>query len=212
MSDELAVLRRLYRRTMTAISRGRVKIVDDTGSIQRMQVDLGPKGKDGSSLQLRDQTPVAQLFGFSGNPPIGADVITVSFGGDHNKSVVIGVNHQPSRLKNLQSGDSAQYDVRGAYMRFQASGIVIDAAGGNVTVQNAKEVTVSASDVVTVNGTNGIALNGNTTVTGTLHVTQAVTGDKGATFANDVVANGISLDSHVHGGVTAGGANTAGPH
>jgi hypothetical protein len=32
------------------------------------------------------------------------------------------------------------------------------------------------------------------------------------TCTGDVVAGGISLDSHVHGGVVTGGSNTTGPH
>lgn len=50
----------------------------------------------------------------------------------------------------------------------------------------------NGSKVGTING--NLQINGTTTTTG------------------DVVANGISVDSHTHGGVQSGGSNTAGPN
>ncbi len=141
---------RLARRIMMTVRRGRVKVVDDTGVIQIHQVDLGPQGPNGS-LGIRDNTPVANLFGFTSVPPTDADAIMLSVGGDTSIGVVIGHNHQQYRLKNLGAGDAALYDQRGAYAWFKSTGLVIDAAGLDVTIQNAANVTVTASTKVVVN-------------------------------------------------------------
>lgn len=58
-----------------------------------------------------------------------------------------------------------------------------------------------------------------THITGTLQVDGKITGSDGlavsggggATVSGDVVADGISLKSHVHGGVQGGGSDTGGP-
>jgi phage gp45-like len=140
---------RLYRRVMMLVARGRVKVTDDTGAAQLAQVDFGPTSSAGS-LSLQDNVPVISLFGHTSNPPADSDVIAISLGGDRNKTVAIGHSHQTSRLKNLGVGDSALYDVRGAYVWFKPTGLVIDAAGGNVTIQNAGNISITASGNVTV--------------------------------------------------------------
>ena len=124
-----------------------VKLVDDTGGAQTMQVSEGAGPPAGQEVLL-DDVPVVGLFGFSSNPPVGAEAILSRFFGSRSNSAVIGHNHQASRLKNLQPGDSALYDVRGAYVRLSAGGLVIDAAGLAVQVQNATTVTIIASDKV----------------------------------------------------------------
>lgn len=51
-----------------------------------------------------------------------------------------------------------------------------------------------------------ITLDGNVEATGTIHTPETITGD------TDVIAGTISGKTHTHGGVTAGGANTAAPN
>jgi phage baseplate assembly protein V len=196
-------IRRLYQRTMAMVGRGRITTVDDSGPVQLVQVDLGPKGENGS-LQVRDKTPVLALFGLASNPPAKTDAILLSLGGDLNKSVIIGHGHQTYRLKNLGAGDVALYDVRGAYAWFKPGGLVIDAAGGNVTIQNAAAVTVTASGDCTVNAA-AATVNAPTTINGDLTVNGAVAA------TGDVTAGAVSLKEHVHGGVTAGAADTTPP-
>lgn len=49
------------------------------------------------------------------------------------------------------------------------------------------------------------------TIDGPLHLTGQLTADAGATFADDVVADGISVSTHKHGGVTTGAGQTGVP-
>lgn len=135
---------RLARRVMMTVMRGRVKLVDDTGAIQTMQLDLGPSGPAGS-LGIRDKTKVVNFFGFSANPPADGDAIVLNVGGDRNFAIVIGHNHQKYRLTGLQPGEAALYDQWGNIVKMTNAGIVITHAT-KVTV-TAPQVTVQSNSV-----------------------------------------------------------------
>jgi phage gp45-like len=159
--------RNVVARLLHAVSLGRITIVDDTGSIQKLQV-TGAPGSDGAQGVEDGVYRVAQ-FGLASNPPITSEVLVLHLWGNRTLSIAIGTNHQPSRLKNLGAGDSALYDVRGAYAWFKDDGLVIDAAGLAITVQNFSSCTVK----------------------GDLHVTGDVIADS--------EGSPISLVNHVHG-------------
>lgn len=57
----------------------------------------------------------------------------------------------------------------------------------------------------------GITLRGNVTIEGELSVTGSAAIDQTLTAGDDVVADGISLKGHKHGGVSSGSAKTAPP-
>lgn len=61
------------------------------------------------------------------------------------------------------------------------------------------DITLPAGATLTINADGGVTINGDVTITGTL------------TASEDVVADGISLKTHKHGGVQAGGAQTGQP-
>lgn len=61
------------------------------------------------------------------------------------------------------------------------------------------------ADQVTITAPGGVEINANVTINGTLHVTGTITSD------TDVEADGISLKTHLHSGVTTGGGNTGAP-
>jgi phage baseplate assembly protein V len=162
MNDKI---QRLIDRLSFAIGRGRVTQVDDSGPIQSNQIDLGPVGPDGSR-GVRNNSFMANLFGFTSSPPLGTDCILVFPGGRRSNGVVIGHNHQASRLRNLGPGDTAMYDVRGAYLWLTATGAVLDAAGLAVTVRNAKSVIVTTTGAATLNcNTAAVNAEGGVTVT-----------------------------------------------
>ncbi|WP_374572511.1 phage baseplate assembly protein V [Phenylobacterium sp.] len=140
-------MRGIVDRLMFAIGRGRVTVVDDAGPVQRAQVDLGPKGTDGSR-GLRDRTPLLGLFGFASNPPPGSDVVVIFPGGERSNGVGVAHGHQVYRLTGLKPGDAAVYDQRGAYLWFGEDGLHVSAAGLPVLLENATTVTVKASGTV----------------------------------------------------------------
>jgi phage baseplate assembly protein V len=151
---------RIARRLRFVSRPGRTTLpADDSGNVQKMQVRLGP---------YEIIHPIKRLaeFGFASSPPAGSDVLAVFVAGDVSNGVVVATAHQPSRLKNLNPGEAALYDVLGRYIYLtKDNGIVIEAANDKVTVNHATEVTINASAKVTLN-TPELHVTGNITCEG----------------------------------------------
>ena len=162
----------------------RVTLADDSGPIQLLQVDEGPAGAD-APQRLVDKVKRVAEFGFASVPPLTSEVLLVRIGGHRSQTLVVGSNHQPSRLKNLQPGDSALYDERGAYLWLTSAGLVIDAAGLDITIRNY----------------------GTLTADGDLHVTGDVISRSAGTHVS-LNALRDAYDAHKHTGVAAGSSST----
>ena len=159
---------------------GHATQIDDSQEIQRVQITEHAQG-NGFSDRIIDKVRRVTEFGFSSNPPLEAEVLVLRRDGDRSQSMIIATSHRPSRIKNLQPGDVAVYDVRGAFIKLTASGIVIDGAGLNLTIQNVGTVTIN----------------------GDLHVTGEVRAHSGGTPVN--------LTTHVHSGVATGSGDSGPP-
>lgn len=112
------------------------------------------------------------------------------------------------------------------FIRIEDTGDVTITAPQTVVV-NTAAATVNASSTcdvntatATVTATSSVTIDTPAThITGTLqvdgHITGsgglAVSGGSGAVVSGDVTADGISLKTHVHGGVESGGSTTGGP-
>ncbi len=82
--------------------------------------------------------------------------------------------------------------------------------GSNITINTPGTVIINAPGNTTINsGTTTV--NGDLTVTGNTLVNGGITGGQGGSFSGDVVASGISLVNHLHGGVQSGGSSTTKP-
>jgi phage baseplate assembly protein V len=191
-------LDRIGRRVMTIVAGGRKTTGRDDGNVQLLQARLG-------EAEVRDDLPRLAEFGFASMPPDGSDLVVLFVGGDRSNGVVIASGHIATRMKNLQPGESALYDSLGKHVYLKADQIEIDAKGQPVNVINASQVNVTSSGPVVVTAGGGAKIIGNTEIDGTLYVTQNIT--SGA----DVLASGISLHNHLHGGVKGGGENTGAP-
>ncbi|RON52932.1 baseplate assembly protein [Pseudomonas frederiksbergensis] len=144
-TDQVGVMQRLWRRIQLMSSWGRVSFCDDSKTAQLLQVKL-------NDSETRDGTPRLAEFGFTSGPPNGSDVLVVFMGGDRSKGVVVATSHQSSRPTGLQQGESMVYDLWGKSIYFTHSGgIVIEAQGSPVTVNNATTVTVNATVEVVLN-------------------------------------------------------------
>ena len=139
--------RAILSRMMHAVGVARTAFVDDTGPVQRLQVIERP-GADGSP-SITDGVAKVGQFGFVSNPPVPSEVVLLRLAGNRTLSLVIGTNHQPSRLRNLMPGDAAMHDVRGAKVLLGPTGIIIDGAGLPMTVQNVGSLTLEGNLVVT---------------------------------------------------------------
>lgn len=120
------------------ISYGVIKLVSE-GPVQYMQVDHGPY-VNGVSIGLRDKLAFAGVFGQASVPPDDSKAITVFHRGNKSSGAVVGVLHPPSRPTDLAQGDSCLYDLRGRRVWLAGDGIIVDGAGGPVTVRNATTV------------------------------------------------------------------------
>lgn len=160
MPKDQGAIARIWRRVQLTVGRGRVTTSNDSKSAQLLQVAIGP-------LETRDNTPRIAEFGFTSLPPVGSDVVLVFMGGDRSSGVVVATNHQPSRPTGLLEGESMVYDLWGHYIHFTEAGIVIEAKGQPVTVNDASTVTVNASTEVVLN-TPDLQVNGNITATGNI--------------------------------------------
>lgn len=127
---------------------GRVKLVDDTGPIQRLQVDEGDLGSYGGRRVI-DNVAHILTFGFASAPPLDAELLLGAPGGDRSQTIAFGSNHQPSRPRDLPVGDSCQYDVRGQRVWLSDAGIIIDGAGLDlpVTIRNVAKLRVEATQI-----------------------------------------------------------------
>ena len=138
----IAQIELMWRKLLLTIGRARVMLVDDSKAVQLAQVQL-------DSSSTLDPVPRLAEYGFTSNPPPGADAVTLSLGGNRADTVIIATGHQSYRLKSLASGEVALYDMFGQVVKLGASGITITAPLG-----------------ATVNG--NLAVNGNTTFTGSV--------------------------------------------
>lgn len=182
MSDS-AILR-LYRRIMMMVGRGRVTVVDDTGAVQKVQLDFL------SPLEVRDGTPRLLDYGFTSYPPSNTDAVVLFVGGDRSNGVIIATGNQTFRLKGLATGDVALYDSRGQSITLTATGIVVNGNGLNLTVNN--------TPVVTINAATDIVMN-----TPLLKVSGDIL-DNSGTNSDTIAGMRAVFNAHVHGGVLRG--------
>lgn len=91
------------------------------------------------------------------------------------------------------SVEATKVTVKASNVTVKASNVTIDAPETTLT----GHLTVEGG--MTVSGGGGSSMSGDFTLEGSMHATE------------DVTASGISLNSHVHGGVQAGESDTSGP-
>ncbi|MDE3022267.1 MAG: phage baseplate assembly protein [Pseudomonadota bacterium] len=137
-------IERIWHSLWLMIGRGRVQTVNDAQAVQLVQVTL-------SDIETHDGTPRLAEFGLASNPPANSDVLVLFAGGDRSHGVIVATGHQATRFKNLNPGESALYDAFGKSIYLTETGIVINANGQDVTVNNAVTVTINASTSVVLN-------------------------------------------------------------
>lgn len=125
LERQIADLRRLLGSPF-AMARSTMAPVD-SGVIQTVQLRLDP-------LSLRDNVPVLYNYGHTGRPPPDADFHVAYIDGLRSKALAVASNHQSYRLTGLGVGDSALYDMRGAYCWLAPTGPQINGQGNPTLV------------------------------------------------------------------------------
>lgn len=151
-------LRRVARRVLLTVGRGRIKTVDDSGAVQLHQVQLGEN-------EVIDKIPAVKEYGFTSRPPVDSDAIILCIAGDRSNPIVIATNGQAVRLKNLEEGEVALYTDDGKRIHLKKDGgILISAAGQQVVVTEASDVSVTASGGVSVSAATTVTVSAAATV------------------------------------------------
>lgn len=140
-------------------------------------------------------------------PEVGEGCLLLSPNGETNQGLVLpGIAYDdmpPPALDpdvsrtEYKDGTSVQYDRKASVLTVDCVGDVVVKGAKTLLVQFQGDVTVKSSTQVTIDAPAS-------TVTGSLHIEGPVTFDAGMTGSGDVVADGVSLESHTHGGVKAG--------
>lgn len=213
-------IKKLWRRMLLVVGRGRITTANDSGPVQEVQVQIG-------MLETRDTTPRVAEYGFTSHPLPGCHGVVVFVGGDRSNGVIIGTNDQTARLKNLKPGEVAIYDDLGQSVWLKRTGIEVNGAGLPIKVFNTPTVRVEADTSITlatplVHCTHDLTVDGLlTTLNFTMLAGGAASWGAGGAgtmnFNNMTVTytggsikhNGKSIDStEVHSGVTTGAGNT----
>lgn len=220
--DTFRALQRLMAPIITRIRRvclgAIIRRVDDDGDLQRMQVE-----SIGHSVY--DNVEKFEQFGFTSNPPLGLDAIIIERCGKH---IIVAIGDRKYRIKNLESGDTAIYDVRGQTIILNKTGIsvtdahgntvVTDSNGINTTDTNGNNVKMDGSGInlTDINGNNITMSSAGVNINGVL-ITQVgvMTTPKTITAGGDITSGaGNSMDTHTHQiaqTMSITGASTSGP-
>lgn len=109
----------LRRRVMLMVSRAVIKVVNDTGGIQKLQV----VGYDGELLEGVERF---QEYGLTSVPKGAAEAVATAIGGNRSHTIVIAVDDRRFRLKNLKPGEVALYDDLGQKVHLKRDGIYVE--------------------------------------------------------------------------------------
>lgn len=135
----------LRRRVMLMVSRAVIKVVNDAGGIQKLQI----VGYDGELLEGVERL---QEYGLTSVPLGNAEAVATAVGGNRSHTIVIAVDDRRFRLKNLAPGEVALYDDLGQKVHLKRDGILIETGQPSGVTVNAPAATVN-SDTVTTNAT-----------------------------------------------------------
>ncbi|WP_156943137.1 phage baseplate assembly protein V [Pseudogulbenkiania sp. MAI-1] len=186
------------------VARGIVNLVNDAGGLQQLQVD-------GLADEIGDEVERVQNFGQTGHPPSGSVPVMVAVAGSRDHLVAVAVDHEGSRPKNLQPGESATYNAHGVLFLFDKD--------GNATL-NCKNFIVNASEGVQVN-TPAATFSQAVTVNGLFSYKAGMSGTGGGAgtiISGDIThtggnlkSNGVIVHNHYHINVQPGPGNSGGP-
>ncbi|HWV10735.1 MAG TPA: phage baseplate assembly protein V [Pseudomonas sp.] len=111
----------LWRRLRLLVSRGVLKMADDSATLQSVQVTLL-----GESPAWAERF---QQYGYTAVPHAGAEALVVAVGGARAHLVAVAVDDRRYRMASLKTGEVAIYDDLGQSVHLTRDGIVINGGG-----------------------------------------------------------------------------------
>jgi phage gp45-like len=163
-------MERLAGRLLSLCGFGQILATTSLGgkALRRAQVRV-------DDAEIRDETPLVGLYGFSSRPLPGATGVMLFPFGDRSKGLIIA--HNDARYQfELKEGELAIHTDEGDFVHFRR--------GGTIAIKAATKIEIDAPLITT---------------TGRIEA------------AGDVKAGSVSLQQHVHDGVSRGGASTNRP-
>lgn len=209
------------RRLNNILARGTVSNSNAGTKLQTVQLKL----LDG---EAKDGVEHFEPYGFTSRPKPGAEHVTVFLDGDRSHGITVVIADRRCRLMGLAEGEVAFFTDEGDRIHFKRGRTIEVSAGTKVNV-TAPEVEVIASTNVTI--TSPLTqISQHVTIGGSLQVTGPITGQGGLAVSGGsgasvtgnmrvsdgnvevnngaVIADGINLESHIHGGVQPGSGTT----
>lgn len=107
-------LDKLKRKLAGMIVRGAVKVINDAGGVQMLQVKVG-------AGHLLDDIEHVQPFGLTSVPEPGSEAVVLFLGGDYDKGMAL-VTDRRKRPKGMSKGQVALYDSSGHMLKLCNNG------------------------------------------------------------------------------------------
>lgn len=114
----------LSQRVLSTIGLGFVTATRDDAPVRVMQARM-------SEMELRDNVPLVQHYGFASRPKPGANLVLLFQGGDRTQGVAIASHDQRVTLR-LSEGEVAIHTDEGDHVYFQRGRVVEVVAGTKV--------------------------------------------------------------------------------
>lgn len=191
MADQRRTYARLlgpiWRRIRLIVSRGVLKLVDDSLKLQSVQVTmLGDRPADAERFQE---------YGYTSHPLPGAEAVIAAVGGARAHLVALSVDDRRYRVTGLKPGEVCMYTDEGDEIRLKRGRVIGVTAGAQLDV-SAPVVTVKASTSVTYDTPIF-------TVTGDFKAGGQITDATSSMQAMRDTYNGHNHDENDNGGPTA---------
>lgn len=142
-------------RVFLSIARGTLTRANDASKMQTADVRLLHDEAIAGAERFQD-------YGFTSVPKPGdgsgvAEVVALFVSGNRSHPIIVRVDDRRYRLKNLEPGESSQYDDQGQQIYISRGGIKVLGGASNLPVT----VTVGNSTFVISNGTISATIGGN---------------------------------------------------
>lgn len=118
----------LLQRVFSALLRGRVRLVNDAGERQMLQITLR------GVRETRSEIERFQQYGLTSVPRDDAELVAARIAGAADHVVVIAVDDRRYRLRGLEKGEVALYDDLGSKIHLKRGGVIEIVANGGVKV------------------------------------------------------------------------------
>lgn len=119
------MVRPLRNRVYTMITRALLETADDSDGMQVVKLNL-------LAGEARDKVERFQNFGFTSNPPANSECVALAIGGNRDHLIVVVADDRASRVKGLNTGESAFYRNNTNKLVFKDSGNLEGEIGENL--------------------------------------------------------------------------------